>query len=39
MMILLSVVFGLIPLAGIAWILKQGSIALQSTDFSHRSSY
>ncbi len=27
MMILLSVVFGLIPLAGIAWILKQGSIA------------
>jgi len=26
MMLLLSVVFGLIPLAGIAWILRQGSI-------------
>jgi len=27
MMMLLSVVFGLIPLAGIAWIMKEGSIA------------
>jgi len=26
MMLLLSVVFGLIPLAGIVWILRQGSI-------------
>ena len=27
MMLLLSVMFGLIPLAGIAWIVTQGSIA------------
>ena len=26
MMLLLSVFFGLIPLAGIAWIMKEGSI-------------
>ena len=26
MMLLLSVVFGLIPLAGVAWIVKEGSL-------------
>ena len=27
MMLLLSVVFGLVPLAGVAWIVTQGSIS------------
>jgi len=26
MMLLLSIVFGLIPLAGVAWIVKEGSL-------------
>jgi hypothetical protein len=26
MMILLSVIFGLVPLAGVAWIVKEGSL-------------
>ena len=26
MMLLLSVIFGLIPLAGVAWIVKEGSL-------------